>query len=936
MKKITIVICLLMLGACSQGKNARRDELPPVLTAGEIEALRQQPLIAPKENVLKDYEDFLNRYDRVDPDLRSHALQRLGDLYFETANRRFLEAMAAYENHPEGPPPLVDYGKAIETYRTLLRSAPNFRQNDRVLYALSRAYAETGDFDRAVETLERLIRNYPESPHRQEAAFRLGEYYFDRRQYERAAAAYEQSLALKDPFFLDKAQYKLGWTYFNMKDYPGAIDNFLRLVDQKATPEGDLPSDPGSLVWEAMTYVATSFRILGGAVPLSAYFQAKGSPPYERELYLMIGNQYMSDGDPGAAIETYRMFVRRHPLHPMAPLFSSYIMEAYEKQKERSRAEEARIRLVGDYSSKSPWYRANDDEGRSRARPIVKAALYQLALSSHSRAQKTRSDGDYRKASDWYRQFLSEFPRENESPDVHLFLAETLFELKEYSQAGAQYEAAAYGFPKDGLNPKAAYDAVVAYEKLQSEDGDRRVIDLSKRFAAAFPNDPKSPALLLKSGEILFEAGRYDEVLPLLEGSLARYPGQEGSATARKLIAHSYMRTGNLERAGRAYRRALDSIPTTDAKSRRELTDLLAAVLYKQADNRKRENRLEDAARLFEEVVNEAPDGELAPTALFEAGRLYEELNQIQKAIATYRRLVLLKPNPVLSGQARVQLGLLYEKEGEWIQAADAYTAAAPLVQDESLASHLLFTAGLYYEKGGQWDGTYDTFRAFTRRFPQDPAAPEALFKMARVRQNQRKVRESLQLFDQVVRKYPESPYAGEALFQEGEQAWKELKAVRLKEPLAKNLKKKTRAMEKAITLYRKAIETRFADVVTASTFRLGEIFEDFKSSLLNSEPPRSLTKEEREEYRFQLEEKAFPFEEKAIEAYSTNVRRVRTQNGPYDEWARKSYERLAELKPVLFKRPERAERIIHPVDEGEFRTQIPEDPQGRLAKARP
>lgn len=936
MKKITVVICLFMLGACSLGKNARRDDVPPALTAGEIEALRLQPWAAPKENVIKDYEDFLKRYDRVDPDLESHALQRLGDLYFETANRRFLEAMAAYENHPEGPPPLVDYGKAIETYQTLLRSSPGFRQKDRVLYALSRAYAETGDIDRAVETLERLLKDYPESPHRQEASFRLGEYYFDRRQYEQAATAYDRSLALKDPFFLDKARYKLGWTYFNMKDYPRAIDHFLRLVDQKATPEGDLPSDQGSLVWEAMTYVATSFRVLGGAVPLSAYLQAKGSVPYERDLYLMIGNQYMSDGDPGAAIETYRMFVRRHPLHPMAPLFSSYIMEVYEKQKERSRAEEVRIRLVRDYASKSPWSRANDDAGRSRARPIVKAALYQLALSSHSRAQETRSDDDYRRASDWYRQFLSEFPREKESPGVHLFLAETLFALKEYSEAGAQYESAAYGFPEDGLNAKAGYDAVVAYGKLETRDGDRKVIDLSKRFAAAFPKDPKSPALLLKSGEILFEAGRYDEVLPLLEGSLARYPEQNGSATARKLIAHSYMRTGNLEQAGLAYRRALDVVPPSDTKSRRELTDLLASVIYKQGENRKRENRLEDSARLFEQVVNEAPRGELAPTALFEAARLYEEMNQTQKAIATYRRLVLLKPNPALSGQARVQLGLLYEKKGEWIQAADAYTAAAPLVQDESLVSHLLFTAGLYYEKGGRWDGTYDAFRTFTRRFPQDPAAPEALFKMARVRQKQKKVKESLNLFEQVVRNYPESPYAGEALFLEGEQAWKQLKAVRLIEPLEKNLKKKTRAMEKAITLYRKAIETRFADVVTASTFRLGEIFEDFKSSLLNSEPPRSLTKEEREEYRFLLEEKAFPFEEKAIEAYSTNVRRVRTQNGPYDEWARKSYERLAELKPVLFKRPERAERIIHPVDEGDFRTQIPEDPRGRLAKARP
>ncbi|HTN42945.1 MAG TPA: tetratricopeptide repeat protein [Nitrospiria bacterium] len=935
MRIIAIGSCLFLLVGCSLGKDTRRAEGQASLTVQEIETLRQEPVNAREGSVVKEYEDFLNRYHPVDPALKTQALKRLGDLYLDGANRRFLKAMEAYEAHPDGPPPLVDDTRAIETYEELLRFSPDYRENDQVLYALARAYAEMGDREKAVAAIERLRKDYPGSRYRQEASFRLGEYYFDQRRYGEAAAAYEQSLTFKDPFFVDKAQYKLGWTYFNMKEYEKAIDHFLRLVNQKVTSEADLSAEKGSLVWEALTYVATSFRMLGGAVPLSTYFRGNGAPLYEKELYTMIGNQYMSDGDFSSAAGTYRMFIREHPLHPMAPIFLSYILEIDEKQKDPEAAEQARIQLVTDYASRSPWYRANDEAARARSRPLVKAALYRLALSAHSRAQAVKDDEDYRKAAGWYRQFLTEFPQEKEAPDVHLFLAETLFTLQEFSQAGAEYVAAAYGDPKNGVNEKAAYDAVVAYEKMKSRAGDDRVIDLSKRFAAAFPRDPKAPALLLKAGEILYEEGRYDETLGVLKDFPARFPGNEGATTALKLVAHSYTREGRFEEARQGYRQTLASLPPSDLKGRREIADLLAASVYKQGEDRKRKNRSEEAARLFEDVADEAPQSDLAPRALFEAAEIREGMKQPEKAIAIYRRLVLLSPDSTLSGQALVQVGLLYENEEKWIQSADAYVSAAERIRDESLVPHLLFTAGLYYEKGAQWERCYESFSRFSERFPQNPDAAEALFKMAHARQNQKKNRESLKLFEKVEQQYPATPFAAEALFQIGEEAFRNFKTIRLEKPLNKTLKKKAKAMEKAVDLYRKAIETRYADVVTASSYRLGEIFENFKSSLLEAELPRNLNKEEQEEYRFQLEEKAFPFEQKAVEAYFSNVRRIQDQNSPYNDWIKKSYERLAELRPALYRRPERTERVVTDIGQGHLSTQATQDPPAKMVQAR-
>jgi tetratricopeptide (TPR) repeat protein len=934
MRTILIIVSVCVLGGCSLGKELHRDAEPTALTPEQIEALRREPVVFQKDAVVKEYEAYLKRYGGVDPSLTSRALKRLGDLYLETANQRFNNEMEAYEIHPEGPPPLVDYTKAIETYEMLLRSSPEYSANDQTLYALSRAYAESGQSDRAAALLERIQKEYPDSRHRQEASFRLGEYYFDHGRYGEAAEAYRRSLSLQDPFFIDKAQYKLGWTFFNMKDYPKAIDNFLQLVNSKVTSEENIPTESGSLVWEAMTYVATSFRILGGPVPLSDYFQERGSRPYEPELYLMIGNQYISQEDPESAVKTFGTFIRQHPLHPMAPIFSSYIIETYEKQKESGPADDERIRLVRNYASGGKWYRANDDAARARARPIVKATMYRLALSTHARAKELKTDEGYRTAAGWYEQFLREYPEEPESPEAHILLAETLFELKDFSRAGGEYATAAFGYPSKGPDSKAAFNAIVAYEKAGTKRGERQVVALASQYATAFPKDPKTPALLLKAGEIQFEQKQYDDAIATLQKSLRYNPRQEGADTARKLIANSLMQEGRYEDARQAYRRALASLPTSDVKNRREMTDLLAAAVYKQGESRRSEDRTEEAAKLFEAVAAEAPGSGLAPQALSEAATLREGMNQTPEAIADYRSLIGLKPESDLAAKAFVRLGGLYEKDGDWTRSADAYASASRVIPDQNAVPQLLMTAGLYYEKGGRWDEAYDALDAFTKRYPENPDAAEALYEMGRARQKENRDRDALPIYEKVIEKYPETRFAAESRFEKGEAAFRNLKAIQLKEPLDKSLTKKTRAMEKAVTLYMEVIETRYSNVVTASAYRLGEIFEDFKSSLLSAAAPRNLTEEEREEYRFQLEEKAFPFEEKAVEAYASNVRRIQNQSTPYNDWVKKSYERLAELRPALFRRPERAERIVTGMDQDMRTTRNPEEPENQIVRA--
>jgi tetratricopeptide (TPR) repeat protein len=112
--------------------------------------------------------------------------------------------------------------------------------------------------------------------------------------------------------------------------------------------------------------------------------------------------------------------------------------------------------------------------------------------------------------------------------------------------------------------------------------------------------------------------------------------------------------------------------------------------------------------------------------------------------------------------------------------------------------------------------------------------------------------------------------------------------------------------MEETLKAYSVAADYGVAEVVTASTFQIGSLYQDFGKALLASQRPKKLSKIELEQYNVLLEEQAFPFEEKAIELHEVNAHRA--ADGLYDDWVKKSFAALRELRPVRWGKAERVD----------------------------
>jgi hypothetical protein len=133
--------------------------------------------------------------------------------------------------------------------------------------------------------------------------------------------------------------------------------------------------------------------------------------------------------------------------------------------------------------------------------------------------------------------------------------------------------------------------------------------------------------------------------------------------------------------------------------------------------------------------------------------------------------------------------------------------------------------------------------------------------------------------------------------------------AFKLTQPLATSMKVKKSLMEDVLKVYGDASDYGVADVTTAATFRLGEVYQQLSTDLMQSERPDNLDAAALEQYDLLLEEQVFPFEEKAIDLYQVNAARV--SDGVYDEWVARSFEALATLMPARYAKAEVSEDVF-------------------------
>jgi len=930
--KALLILCVAGLFGASA--NAREIEEKDTIKSLERQHVEVRPgnVILNSSDLARDnYRAFLDLVSD-DPELRAEAMRRLGDLELEaTEAEQLSDNIDSLENR--------GYDNAVDLYQQLLEAYPDYRRNDTVLYQLARGYETGGKNDESLDVLNELIRRYPDTPIIDEVQFRRGEMLFIRKNYNDAETAYQAVMDYGDASrFYEQALYKLGWSQFKLAWHEDSLTPFFKLLDRKI---GDIELHEGEnrleelsraeqeIVEDTFRVLSISFSYMEGAKSIDDFMIANGQPDYAYIIYMNLGDLYLNKERFVDAAETYEAFVGQDPFHAKAPLLQVEVIEAYKRGGFPTLVLEGKKGFVERYGMDGEFWVRNPVEENTEVKAHLKANLTDLAQYYHAEAQKDGKRSDYQEAARWYRKYLAYFPEDPDSANTNFLLAEILFESQDFEDAKTEYERTAYAYPIHDKSAEAGYAALLAYRQHEEtldgsmrDEWHRAYLDSGLRFADTYPEHPESGAVLTTVAEDLFKQQQFDLAIAVGQAVVAKQPPVDPplARTAWTVIAHSQFDIANFVEAEKAYYKLRTFTPPDDMQAEQDIKDRIASSIYKQGEQARDSGDLENAVLHFTRLGQVVPDSDIRATAEYDAAAALINLQAWDRASGVLENFRNDYPDSEFADDVTQKLAVTYLESGRGIDAAREFERISVAdATDDAIRREALWKATDLYKKAGSMGDERRVLEDIVVRYP-DPLeesieARYRLLQIAEATGNNEERNQRLQELVQADRTAGSQRsdrtrfLAATASIELAEPVRQRFEVVKLTQPLADSVKLKRALMEDVIKVYTEAADYGVAEVTTAATFRLGQVYQQFSSDLMGSERPSNLDELALEEYELLLEEQIFPFEEKAIDLYKTNTNRA--AEGVYDEWVRKSFERLASLMPARYAKMERSEDVV-------------------------
>ena len=937
------VVLAALLAACASKRPGTPDNEPTLAMLAARVSTQAAPapaadIKATPEQAAAAYKRFLDGAPRAPQ--RAEALRRIGDLAMDSADNQSANA---------GTNP--DYRAAITQYQDYLKTYPSDPNNDRVLYQLARAHELSGQLEVALASLDRLVAGFPNTAFRDEAQFRRGELLFNTGQYAESEQAYASLIQRSAPTsFHDRALYMRGWAQYKQGRLEESLQSFFAVLDLKIADRGDAPLEAvkglsrgdRELVEDTLRVTSVSLANLRGAESIPPLITGDARRSYEFRVHEQLGELYIKQDRAKDAADTFGAFARRQPLHAQAPVLQERVIDIYEAGGLPTPAMAARREFVQRYGAQSEFRKANPSGWEATAQPLLKAHLGTLARHYHASAQKSKAGADVDEAVRWYREMLASFPQADDAPSNRFLLAELLYENGRFAEAAVEYDKTAYDHPLHAKSADAAYTAILARAQTERRANaadlpglQRSSVEHAERFAQGFKGDPRVGPVLTQAAEKLFALKDLAAADRIAQQVLALEPpaAAEQRRVAWTVVAHAAFESGAFARAEKGYGEALALTPA-NVTGRAELVERQAATIYKQAEQARAAGNAREAVAQFQRVAQSAPQSGVHAAALYDAGATLiglKDWNAAAQALELFRSTF---PRHALAGEAGTKLAAIYLEQQRWGPAAGEFERIAATQPEAELARESLWQAAELHEKAGSRDQAARVYAQYAKQYPR-PFEPymEARWRLAQGLKSlppappvkgkgkskgspeSRYLREMRELRDADLRAGADRSertrtIGGLASLALTQPLRDEYRAVALVEPLARQLKLKKARMDSLLQAYAQASESAAPEVVTSATFHTAALYQDFGKALMQSQRPKSLNKAALEQYNVMLEEQAFPFEEKATELHQANARRAAT--GLYDEWVKKSFTALRDLRPVRYGKNERSEGALN------------------------
>src|SRR6266851_4900957 len=767
----------------------------------------------------------------------------------------------------DGDPASAGPLEAIKLYDELLAKYPQYAFRDQVLYQKARAYDELGQTEEALRVMEQLVGENPRSRFADEVQFRRAERFFIARKYREAERSYA---AIADggsgSEYYELALYKLGWTLYKQQLYEEALHRYFALLDYKVKSGYDFDAN-GHRAYEDRVYrqlaefYFAKLRYQDAATVYKSFVALYPFHQVSPQFGMRVIEIYDKGGFPHLVLAGKKEFAATYGLQGeywhhfdvnKSPEVLSYLKgnlkdlaNYYHAQYQDPKQHEQRAE---NYAEATHWYREflSSFHTDSQA-PQLDYQLADLMLENH----------DYPAAAHEYEVTAYDYPAHSQSAAAGYA---AIYAHREYLKvAGADVKDAARRdtitssirfadtFPQHEqaavVLAAAAEDAYEMKDLVLARDSGRHLIE---KFPGAAPGVRRNAWLVVAHST--FGLSDYANAEQAYSHVLeATAPGDTSRADLVENLAASIYKQG--EQANQAgddrsaanhFVRVKQVAPTSKICAAAEY-DAGAALL-----------RLKDwaaAAQILNEFRLSFPEHELQKEATKQIAYAFQQAGQLAQSAGEYERVATESPNPQLRAEAMLQAGDLYVQANNADRALEAYSKYVgefpkPIETAVETRSKI---AEICKSKGDQ-SQYHHQLEEIVRA--DGAAGSERTDRTRNV--------------------------AARAAFELSKPIYEQFASLKLVQPFERSLQEKQRSMDNATQAFGRLVDYQVGEVTAAATFYMAEIYANFSQALRESGRPADLGAEALKDYEQQLADAAHPLDEKAIAVHEKNLELMR------------------------------------------------------------
>ncbi len=418
---------------------------------------------------------------------------RLAETYWGETHYQYLLARGKYDEQMDAfdkklrstkpTEPVENYQKSIEYYEKVLREFPNYKRIDEVMYRLGKAALSQGKAlgdkvlsNKGVQYLNQLVQKHQQSRYISNAHLALAEHFFDSNNLTLAKMNYEQIVQnYKSSPMFNYALYKLGWVYYNLREFRRTVETFQAVVREISKLKGKALSFKEQALKDLVPAYAELER--GWPEAKSYFAKVEGEAQMWRRLERLAAI-YVANDKQDLAIELHSHFIDSKPTDKRCVNWWETIIDIYLGLEEFGGIEGAIRKFLAFTDERtSAWVAANknDEEAMEKAAELGEKYLLYMSNHFHQKAQKMEDETKsleaarpfYAKAGADYKEFVRRYPNSKKAYIVSFYYAEILYtQMKDYEGAREQYKRVIARDSKGQYLEDAALGVIYSVENL--------------------------------------------------------------------------------------------------------------------------------------------------------------------------------------------------------------------------------------------------------------------------------------------------------------------------------------------------------------------------------------------------------------------------------------------------------------------------------------